>query len=148
MKTYQGYIGALEPHQIFVFGSNPEGRHGAGTAKIANMEYGAKRGVGRGLMGQSYGLVTKNLRPYYYEKETNIEYQKAGKRSVSKTMIQTNILELYMFAQENPEMEFFIAYTPYGKLLNGYTIEEMAVMFSAHPIPDNIIFNEDFAKLL
>ena len=51
MKTYKGLIGSLEEHQVFVFGSNPEGRHGAGTAKIVLDHYGAKYGVGRGLHG-------------------------------------------------------------------------------------------------
>lgn len=34
MKTYTGYIEELNPNQIFVFGSNTQGRHGAGTAKL------------------------------------------------------------------------------------------------------------------
>jgi hypothetical protein len=147
MKTYKGYIGQLDSNQVFCFGSNPEGRHGAGTAKIAVDHYGAKWKVGRGLMGQSYGLVTKNLRAFFYEVETGIEYELAGRRSVSIEHIEHNIKELYEFAIENPEMEFFIAYTPYGKLLNGYTIEEMAKMFCCINIPDNIVFNEDFIKL-
>jgi len=109
---------------------------------------GAKWGVGRGLMGQTYGLITKNLRPFFYEKETGLEYVKAGNRSVSPERIKENIIELYQFAIDNPEMEFFVAYTPYGKLLNGYTINEMAEMFCVKAIPNNIIFNEDFVKLL
>lgn len=148
IKTYRGLIGSLEPHQVFVFGSNPEGRHGAGTARIAMDHYGAKWGVGRGLHGQTYGLVTKNLKPFFYEAELEIEYEKAGMRSVSLRQIQDNIKDLYQFAIENPEMEFFVAYTPYGKLLNGYTIEEMAEVFSSIDIPENMVFNEDFAKLL
>ncbi len=28
LKTYKGKITKLEPNQIFVFGSNPQGRHG------------------------------------------------------------------------------------------------------------------------
>ena len=147
MKTYKGLIGSLEPHQIFVFGSNPEGRHGSGTAAIALEQYGVKYGQGRGLMGQSYGLITKNLTPFYYEFGMNLEYEKAGFRSVSATAISENIIDLYEFASENIDMEFFIAYTPYGKLLNGYTIEEMVEMFKIITIPDNIIFNEDFALL-
>ena len=35
MKFYIGNIESLAENEIFVFGSNPEGRHGAGTAKIA-----------------------------------------------------------------------------------------------------------------
>ena len=35
IKTYEGYVTSLEEHQVFCYGSNPEGRHGAGTARIA-----------------------------------------------------------------------------------------------------------------
>lgn len=148
LKTYKGLIGLLEPHQILVFGSNPEGRHGAGVAKLALNEYGAKWGVGRGLYGQSYGLITKNLTPFYYEAKTGIEYEKAGFRSVSEDDIVDNIKELYDFALMHPELEFHVAYTATGNNLNGYSPIEMANMFSAFEIPENMVFNEDFADLI
>ena len=62
MKTYKGLIEKLEPNQIFVFGSNTEGRHGAGTARLCLNKYGAKWGQASGLQGQSYGLITTDLR--------------------------------------------------------------------------------------
>ena len=37
--------------QIFVFGSNTEGRHGKGAALLARQRYGAKLGVAQGLVG-------------------------------------------------------------------------------------------------
>ena len=52
MKTYKGNI-TPEPGTIFVFGSNPEGVHGAGSAKVARLQFGAiygregKRGTQR-----------------------------------------------------------------------------------------------------
>ena len=62
MKCWTGEtITQLEPNYVFVFGSNPEGRHGAGAAKAA-LKFGAKYGIGRGLQGQTYALVTKNLK--------------------------------------------------------------------------------------
>lgn len=39
--TYEGKIEFLEPNQIFVFGSNTQGRHGAGAALIAKQKFGA-----------------------------------------------------------------------------------------------------------
>lgn len=147
MKTYKGFIGPLEPHQIIVFGSNPQGIHGAGAAKIALEHFGAKYGKGRGFYGQSYALVTKNLTPFYYEVETELEYEQAGPRSVSLRQIQDNIMELYAFALNNPDKEFFIAYSDSNNNLNGYTAQEMANVFNSFDIPDNIVFNEDFAKL-
>lgn len=56
------YIGNITPetNTIFVFGSNPEGRHGA--AKVARNQFGAIYGQGEGLQGNSYALPTKDLR--------------------------------------------------------------------------------------
>ena len=45
---------------IFVFGSNLAGRHGAGAARFAVLHHGAIYGQGIGLQGQSYGIPTKD----------------------------------------------------------------------------------------
>jgi len=148
-KTYNGLITKLEPNQVFCYGSNPEGRHGAGAASVAIKYYGAISGIGRGHMGQSYGLVTKNLTPNYTEVLSDITYKKAGERSVSKVQIIINIIELYLYASKHSELEFFIGYTVSNTPnLNGYTTEEMAEMFSIPPIPDNIVFNDEFYDLV
>ena len=46
--------------EIFVFGSNLAGIHGAGAAREALVTYGAIFGRGLGFVGQSYALPTKN----------------------------------------------------------------------------------------
>lgn len=58
------YTGMIVPddNTIFVFGSNPEGRHGAGAAKTAVQKFGAIYGQGEGLQGNAYALPTKDLR--------------------------------------------------------------------------------------
>lgn len=147
MKYWKGKkIIKLLPNQIFVFGSNPEGRHGAGSAKIA-MKFGAEYGNGRGLQGQTYALVTKNLLVGFTEQETGICYKEAGMRSVSKTYIVQNIRDLYTCALANPEKEFLIAYTHPSKNLNGYTCREMSAMFTlAGEKPENIVLHESFEK--
>ena len=61
-KTYTGMITSLKDNQVFVFGSNPEGRHGAGAAKTAKDKFGAKYGQGEGIQGQSYALPTKRIK--------------------------------------------------------------------------------------
>jgi hypothetical protein len=53
----------MRPHvwkegEIFVFGSNLDGIHGAGAALFARLHCGAQLGVGEGLTGQSYALPT------------------------------------------------------------------------------------------
>jgi hypothetical protein len=147
-KTYSGKVTNLQPNQIFVFGSNPEGRHGAGAAKDAKDLFGAKYGQGRGMQGQSYALVTKNLKAGFVEPSTGIEYKKAGEKSVSKEQIIQNIKELYLAAKENPTKEFLVS--DYSESnLNGYTGQQMADMFNAAgSIPSNIVFNEKFNKLI
>lgn len=48
----------LAPNEIFVFGSNASGQHGAGAARTALERFGAVWGQGSGLQGQSYGIDT------------------------------------------------------------------------------------------
>jgi len=81
------YIGNITPDEntIFVFGSNPEGRHGAGAAKVAKEKFGAEYGVGEGLTGNAYALPTKDLRV----KENN------SLKSISEDQIIESIKKLY-----------------------------------------------------
>ena len=129
------YGESIQPNDgyVFVFGSNPEGRHGAGAAKIAVTQFGAKYGIGEGLVGDSYALPTKDLRV----KENK------GLRSISKEEIINNISNLYKTAKQNPNKKFAIAYTNVEQSsLNGYTGIEMSDMFKeAGLIPNNIYFS-------
>lgn len=148
MKHYTGNI-TPEPNTIFVFGSNPEGIHGAGAAKVAIEQFGAIYGIGEGLQGHAYALPTKDLRV----KENN------GYRSISKEQIIENIKKLYKCANEHPDLDFKIAYRNVNeKTLNGYTGVEMIEMFDAaggaiygvygedSDIPENIWFSEEWWK--
>ena len=45
-------------------------------------------------------------------------------------------------------MEFLVAYTAEGYNLCGYHSKVLAKMFATFEIPKNIIFNEDFVKLM
>jgi hypothetical protein len=138
LPYYEGKITSLKPNQVFVFGSNPEGRHGAGAAKYARDNFGAVYGQGEGLQGQSYALPTKDLRV----KENR------GLRSISPEQITNSIADLYQVASDNSNKEFLVSdYS--GKNLNGYTGQEMAEMFvEAGKIPNNIVFNKNFLTLV
>lgn len=144
MNYYSGYINELKENEVFVFGSNPEGRHGAGTAKIAKERFGAEYGVGRGVTGQCWALPTKNLKPNYFEKASGITYEVDGFKSISKEQIINNIKDLYDYAKDNSDKTFYIAYTYEGFNLNGYTGDEMFEMFTSNEIPLNIVFNDTF----
>jgi predicted NAD-dependent protein-ADP-ribosyltransferase YbiA (DUF1768 family) len=148
-------IKTLEDNQVFVYGSNPAGKNGAGAAKAAK-QFGAWYGEGRGLYGQAYALVTKNLDRDYEEPKTGIIYSKVGGRSVSPAQIQVNIKEMYVLAENMPEKEFLITYqheldkrgNPI-RSLNGYNALEMIDMFMDNmDVPDNISFHDSFRPLI
>lgn len=137
MKTYKGLIlkrSDIPDNGIFVFGSNTEGRHGKGAALIALQEFEANYGQASGPQERSYAIMTKNLKAKFHP-------------SISKEDIKFHIFLLYEWAKDHPENDYYIAYTLHPNL-NGYSPQEMADMFSAWPIPDNIVFEEEFAKLL
>jgi len=144
-KTYQGKIITLEPNQVYAFGSNPVGingslRTGKGGAALFALKKGwVKQGEKMNnclsSCGKAWGIVTVT--------------GPGKKRSKTPEEITNNILKLYKHAVNNPEQEFLIAYTGITTYnLNGYTNKELAKMFSANPIPDNIIFEEEFSTLL
>lgn len=58
LKYTPDNITHLEPDEIFVFGSNLEGIHAGGAAKVALQKFGAKIGCGTGIQGQSYAIPT------------------------------------------------------------------------------------------
>lgn len=136
MRTYKGNIASLQPYQIFVFGSNTQGRHGAGAAKWALINAGAIYGQARGLQGQSYAIVTKDL-----TKKTH--------PSVLPSTILREIIDLYNYAEDLYEFDFLIPYKANSKNLNGYMPEDMAELFAGPvAIPGNIVFEEGFAELV
>lgn len=130
---------------VFVFGSNPEGRHGAGAAKVAKDYFGAIYGNGKGMQGagasgaSSYALPTKDLRA-----------ENKGIRSIGIDAIMSGVAELYAEARRNPGKVYMVAYTNTDKpSLNGYTGYEMmkAFLFAAgsEGIPSNVAFSSEWA---
>lgn len=70
-RTSPKWIDKLEANEIFVFGSNLEGRHGGGAAAVAK-KWGAIWGQGVGLQGQTYAIPTmhggvETIKPYVDE---------------------------------------------------------------------------------
>ncbi len=135
VRTYSGQITSLKPNQIFVFGSNTEGRHGKGAALYAREHFGAVQGRPKGRQGSSYAIVTKDL-------------TQVLQPSRSKYFIIGEIGGLYTYAENHPELEFLVAYSAGTRNLCGYSSETLAGFFSYYAIPPNIVFEEGFAKLL
>lgn len=132
MRTSLDYITSLLPNQAFVFGSNSEGIHGGGAARIAHQKFGAIYGKARGLQGQSYAIVTKNL--------------KKGMRSIELSEIEKEVDELLKFATDNPHLEFLV--TRFGCELAGYEEREIGEMFKGKAIPNNVLLPQSFLQYL
>lgn len=113
---------------IFVFGSNLAGIHGAGSAQHARLYHGAILGQGVGLQGKSYAIPTK-------DQHFNV---------LSLEVIRGYVNEFRKFAIEHPEMQFKIVAIGCG--LAGYKPEEIAPMFAG--LPDNCNLPEEFKEIL
>lgn len=107
--------------EIFVFGSNLSGYHGAGAAKRAYMYHGAIWNAGEGLMGDSYALPTKGY---------NITFMPLPN-------VKKYVQRFREYAQEHPELQFKVTRIACG--LAGFKDEEIAPMFAG--APENCMFD-------
>lgn len=127
MRKYHKDGSQPKPDEIFVFGSNLSGIHGAGAAKQA-ITYGAQYGVGVGFMGNTYAIPTKDFKV--------------------DTLPLTNIaffVKLFTQASLNtPNMQYFV--TAVGCGLAGYTHEQIAPMFA--DCGDNCSFPDVWKQFL
>lgn len=119
------------PSNIYVFGSNNQGIHGAGAALIAKQTFGAVQGNSQGFQGRSYAIITKDLR--------------LGIRSISLEAIQKQLHTFFDFAQWNMELNFYVAKIGCG--LAGYKVSEMkqVVQQIKWDLIDNVYFPKEFA---
>jgi len=157
--TYGECISELKPNEVMVFGANLSGFHGAGSAGFASFgvpgnrwrefDYANKpkgwkgkwnvKGQGEGLQegteGKSYALPT---------------VWKAGqKRSLSREEIVGNIRRMYACAKAHPQWRFLVAGSTSGRLLCGYSHEELCAMYRvAGPIPDNVVFSVSYTDMI
>lgn len=91
-----------------MFGSNLQGMHGGGAARIAHEKFGAEWGVGVGMTGRCYAIPTmqggvETIRPY--------------------------VDDFIRYATEHPELTFLV--TPIGCGIAGFLPEEIAPLFAA-----------------
>ena len=113
---------------ILVFGSNTEGRHGKGVAKIAKDEWGAEYGNSKGLQGSSYAIITKDL--------------SKGLRSISLEEIDKQIEEFWRFTLTKQNWVFIVS--PIGCGLGGYEINEIKPLLQKYNWLENIYFHSRF----
>jgi hypothetical protein len=130
-------IKSLADNEIFVFGSNIRGIHGAGAAKFAYENFGAERGVGFGPTGKCYAIPTKNVLSTY------------GK----KTLISMNVEEIgsyveqfILYTKQHPDLIFLV--TEIGCGLAGHLPYTIAPLFkNAFDFP-NVLLPEIFYNYL
>lgn len=100
---------------IFVFGSNEAGIHGAGAALEAYKYWGAEYRLGFGRQGNSYAIPTKD--------------RNLTSLSLEKIKIYVNIFIKY--ANAHPELVFLV--TKIGCGLAGYKEKEIIPLFNNCP---------------
>jgi len=117
-------------NEVFVFGSNESGIHGAGAARTA-MSFGAIRGKGVGHYGNTYAIptVAKNI---------------SGKLPLAT--IQTYVNDFIEYAKAHPEFKFLV--TMIGCGLAGYNISSIAPLFKGAVSVNNIHLPKEFWNVL
>ena len=135
MRYTPEIISSLEENQIFVFGSNLRGIHGAGAAKLACKAFGANYKTGKGMTGQCYAFPTK---------DENIQTRPLNK-------IGESFRELVKCVLDNPHLDFLL--TKVGCGLAGYTTDDIAREFwhgmeynGQKKIPINLWVPREFIK--
>lgn len=114
-------VSRLGENEIFVFGSNAQGRHEGGAAALAVDKFGAIMGQAEGLQGRSYAIPT------------------AG---VSEQEMYQSICRFSEFAEAHPELIFYVTAVGCGSA--GYTPYVVAPMFSQAARLDNVKLPKDF----
>ncbi len=125
-RTTPENITELKDNEIFVFGSNLIGVHGAGAAKKA-IEFGAEKGNPIGRQGNTYAIPTKDA---YI------------KNALSINEIEAYIKTFIDYAKITPEFTYLV--TPIGCGLAGYSPKEIAPLFSEALKVDNIHLPKSF----
>ena len=122
-------IQELKENQIFVFGSNMNGNHAGGAARLAVEKFGAIMGRAEGIQGQSYAIPTLDEDMEKVAEEDLINY----------------LANLRHFANEHPEKEFLL--TAIGTGIAGFDTDYMAYMVLRANLPGNVTIPEEFSKI-
>lgn len=119
----------LEDNQIFVFGSNVEGIHGAGAALTA-MKWGAQYRNGVGPQGRTYAIPSKTT-PWV---------------TMTVDEIKVHVDDFITHATNHPEQIFLV--TEIGCGLAGWAAEDIAPLFKSAVGVENIHLPNSFWEIL
>ena len=117
-------ITRLASNEVFVFGSNEQGLHYGGAAKVAVDYFGAVMGQGVGLQGKSYAIPSMS-----------------GLASMGEYVKQ-----FCEFAKAHPKMRFLV--TPIGCGIAGLQPHEVAPLFVDCKDMENITLPESFWNVI
>lgn len=124
-KTTPDLVTELSKCEIFVFGSNLQGHHNGGSARIANQIFGAEWGIGVGPTGQCYAIPTmfddvESIKPY--------------------------VDDFIDYAKSHPNNRFLV--TRLGCGIAGFTDEQIAPLFeNAFELP-NVHLPEKWREII
>ena len=125
MRITPDRISTLAKDEVFVFGSNEAGRHGAGAARDA-LAFGAKFGVYLGMCGQTFAIPTKDPRL----------------RTLPLDRIQSYVNTFLGYAKLAPHLKFMV--TPIGCGLAGYKPSQISPFFKEGVQLENVWLPSSF----
>ena len=117
-------IHTLQEGEIFVFGSDPQGLHSGGAARVAMDRFGAVCGQGEGLQGQSYALPT----------------------ACPLNQMAEAVGRFTTFAEQHPELRFLV--TEVGCGAAGHNIHDVAPLFHNCILLENVALPRRFWDVL
>ena len=139
MKSSSNQIKQLKNNEVFVFGSNTEGRHGAGAAALALQCFGAIYGRGVGINGQSYAIPTKK-----YSKKSNGKEWELITLPISE--VAKYVIDFINYTSIHKDLDFLV--TRIGCGLAGYTPEQIAPLFVRAKDIENIYLPQEFIDII
>lgn len=130
MRVSEKHIDKLEDDEVFVFGSNTEGMHAGGAARMA-MNWGAIYGKAFGLQGKTFAIPT-------------VDYTRSGKMSIDE--IKKYVDEFLDFTIKNKDKKFLV--TEIGCGIAGFKVSEIAPLFRKALEYSNVYLPERFINYL
>jgi len=128
-RTTPDWITELKDNEVFVFGSNEAGRHGAGAAKLA-LKWGAIYGQAFGLQGKTFAIPTMNSKIIILRID-KVKYW---------------VDKFIDFAKNNPDKKFYV--TEIGCGLAGFNHKQIAPLFKECSNLQNVYLPREFWRII
>lgn len=124
-------IETLKKNEVFVFGSNLQGQHVGGAAKVAYEDFGAEWGLEEGMSGQTYAIPTVDF---------------TSRERMELEDIEVFVQRFIEFAKGNPNKTFLV--TAIGCGIAGFSVKEIAPMFKECSFIQNVKLPKSFWEVI